>query len=167
MSPWCCGDQNLASTCPSVSKEALWERATATGCCSSPGSSALSVTRHAENRRHAGSVTAGRAEMVAVGKQRARPVSPERFSAAQRMLTGFKQGFCSSVVERAQKGSETISAPIWDMDTFCLQIRLAAVCCASSLPLFTLSWCEVREELFSLAKAKRRKQTTEVQISHI
>lgn len=91
-----------------------------------------------------------------------------QFSASERMLTGFKQGFCFSVVEQAQKGSETIPAPIWDMDTFCFPDQIgSSTCYASSLLLFTLSWCEVRVELFSLAQAKRRKQMTEVQISHI
>lgn len=72
------------------------------------------------------------------------------------------------MVEQAQKGSKTILAPIWDMDTFCFPDQIgSSTCCASSLLLFTLSWSEVGEELFSLAKAERRKLMTEIQISHV
>lgn len=80
----------------------------------------------------------------------------------------FKQGFCLSVAEQAQKGSKTIPAPIWDTDTFCFPDQIgSSTCCASSLLLFTLSWCEVGEEFFGLAKAERRKQMREIQIFHI
>lgn len=72
------------------------------------------------------------------------------------------------MVEQAQKGSKTISAPIWDMDTFCCPDQIGSgTHCASSFLLLTLSWCEVGEELFSLAKAERKEQMIEIQISHI
>lgn len=80
----------------------------------------------------------------------------------------LNKAFAFQWQSQAQKGSKTIPAPIWDMDTFCFPDQIGSTTrCASSLLLFTLSWCEVGEELFTLAKAGRRKQMREIQICHI
>lgn len=98
-------------------------------------------------------------------QQRTLLVSPKWFQTPQRTLTGFKPSSCPSASPGRQQDH---SSPYLGHGHIPYPDQIgSSLCCASSLLLFTLSWCEEGEQILSLAWAGRGKQKTEVQTSHL